>query len=257
MTAGSNYDYTLLTTLASLGVIAVLLTVHYLVPRWRFLNGPRAPVWLSISSGTALAYVFIQLLPKLATVQSRFATQLDDSALAPFRHHAYLLALAGLVTFFLLDRSVRHVPLTESALTSKRTLAFQIVGFSLYNLQVGYLIADLPVPGVASYVLIALVFGLHLMGVDHHLWHHGSLAYEKILRWCFIAATLLGWTVGILTHALESVVILVGTFVAGGVMILAIREELPDDRRSSPVAFVIAVCTASLLIIVVQNWQST
>lgn len=242
--------------LGSLSVVLLLVGVHWSVQRWRFLDGPRAHIWLSVSSGTALAYVFTYLLPKLATVQMSITTQLHNPLLTLFRHHAYLLALAGLMTFFLLDRSVQESAASKQTRPSNRVFGVQLIGFSLYNLQVGYLIADLPRPSLASYILVGLVFGLHLMGVDHHLYRHGKAAYQDTLRWYFMGATMVGWAIGVLTHALASVVMLVSTFIAGGVMILAIREELPDVRRSSPLAFVIAVSTASAVIIALQTWQS-
>jgi hypothetical protein len=53
----------------SLAATLALCAVHITVKHWRFLEGPRGPIGLSVAAGTALAYVFTYLLPKLAVIQ--------------------------------------------------------------------------------------------------------------------------------------------------------------------------------------------
>jgi hypothetical protein len=88
----------------SLVATLVLATVHLTVNRWRFLDGPRSHIWLSTAAGTALAYVFTYLLPKLALTQEKI-----ESLQGPFsgflRQQAYLLALFGLLAFFAIDKA--------------------------------------------------------------------------------------------------------------------------------------------------------
>jgi hypothetical protein len=237
----------------SLAVVVALALVHLTIGRWRFLRGPNAPTWLSISAGTALAYVFAYLLPKLGTIQTKLAGAGTVHTL--LRNHAYLLALVGLLTYFFLLWSIERQS-ARPRKTFRRIIALQIIGYSFYSLQLGYLATELPVPGFASYFLVAAVLGLHLMGIDHYLhdWH--PQAYDGLLRYFFIAALIGGWVGGILTDWLETAVMYSSTFVAGGIIITAIREELPGSEDGRPGAFFAAVLVACAAILTVQYLQT-
>lgn len=239
----------------SLGIVAVLCVVHATVTYWPILHGPRRHAWLSISSGTALSYVFTYLLPKLAVIQDKI--QASGGLIGPriFGAHAYVLALAGLVVFFLLDRQVaRSVNGKHVAL--RRQLIILTLGYGLYSAQLGYLAADLPRPDLPSYILVAAILGLHLMGVNHGIHKRVPAAYEHILRWVYIAATMAGWAAGILTDALQTTILLISTFIAGGIMITAIRDELPNNDGQRSGVFVLAVIVASIAIFSVRYWQT-
>jgi hypothetical protein len=239
----------------SLLLITALVTVHVTVQYWRFLKGPRAAIWLSISAGTALAYVFAYLLPKLAIIQMKITESGWEPVIYFMHNHAYLLALAGLLTFFALERSGGKVE-TGNSICFNRQLLLQIVVYGLYNIQLGYLASEMPRPEIASYLLVAVILNLHLMGVDHFILHRNPPAYTRLLRWVYAVAIVLGWSIGQLTTALEYIVVLCGAFVAGGIIIIAIRDELPGHPNARPTAFFIAVFAACLAILLVQSWQT-
>jgi len=240
----------------SLFAVACLATVHLTVGRWSILKGPQRQFWLSISAGTALAYVFTYLLPKLAVVQSTLGA--GSSTPLPFlRHHTYLLALAGLLAFFALASSVNvqaDSPLRQQRSTLRELLL--IVGYGAYSVQLGLLIADLPEPGILSYLLVTLILGLHLMGIDQQLNEAEPIAYERKLRYAFIIALFTGWTIGSFTESLRPAVVFSSTFVAGGIMINAIREEMPTGSGPIHASFLIAVVVATAAILGVQVLQS-
>jgi hypothetical protein len=76
-----------------------------------------------------------------------------------------------------------------------------------------------------------------------------------VLRWVFAACCIAGWAIGALIEQLEHAVMLSNTFVAGGIIVIAIREEL-RDRHSMLLPFFAAVVLASAGIITVQFWQA-
>jgi len=57
--------------LGSLFVVLVLMLNQLTIGRWHFLHGSARSPWLSVSAGTAIAYVFVYLLPKLALSQQK------------------------------------------------------------------------------------------------------------------------------------------------------------------------------------------
>ena len=65
----------------SLAATLALCAVHITVKHWRFLDGPHGHAWLSVAAGTALAYVFTYLLPKIAIIQQEIV-----QVLAQFPH---------------------------------------------------------------------------------------------------------------------------------------------------------------------------
>ncbi|MGH1570480.1 hypothetical protein ACRAWG_07115 [Methylobacterium sp. P31] len=88
---------TLLTLLAT----AVLALVHVLTPSMRFLDGTPRSAWLSVAGGVSVAYVFVHLLPELAAGQEVIGRA---TAVSLAERHVYLIALAGLLVFYGLDR---------------------------------------------------------------------------------------------------------------------------------------------------------
>lgn len=94
------------------------------------------------------------------------------------------------------------------------------------------------------------------MGVNHGISERGPIAYRRILRWVFVAATLAGRAAGILTDALHSTSYAISTFIAGDIMITAIRDELPHRDGQRTGVFVLSVIVGTLAILTMQYWRS-
>lgn len=240
----------------SFSVVAILALVHLTVADWSVLRGRHAQVWFSVSAGTALAYVFAYLLPKMAAIQTELSGSSGPTQ-SFLRNHVYLFALCGLLTYFALLSTLEE---RGSPGTGGRRIAYaialQTIGYSFYSLQLGYLATDFAQPGMASYVLTALVLGLHLMGIDSHLHRMHPVAYRRIMRYAYTAALFAGWGGGMLTDAIEPTVMYSSTFVAGGIIITAIREELPGRGHPRPVMFFAAVFVACAIILTLQYWDA-
>jgi hypothetical protein len=236
----------------SLAATLVLCAVHVTVKHWRFLDGPRGHIWLSVAAGTALAYVFTYLLPKLAVVQQEIV-EFQGPFSGFLRQQAYLIALIGLLTLFAVDKAAARMP-PETRLELTRGLLLQIVIYGLYSVQLGYLLANFRQPDLATYVLAAAILGSHLMGMDHHIAHRHPIAFSSVMRWVFAACCVTGWAIGAFTDGLSYAVLLSNAFVAGGIIVIAIREEL-RDRHSTLWPFFAAVVLAAAGIIIVQTLQ--
>jgi len=234
---------------ASLAITLVLCAVHLGVHRFRPLQDARRRYWLSLSAGTAIGYVFAYLLPKLGLLSGKLAQ--DAGPMAILLGDPWLLALLGLLVFYLLDRSVERTGEARGALAGTSAVLVHLVGYGAYSAQLGYLVADLRHPGPFAYLLVALILALHQLGLDHHLRHRHPDAWGPVLRWSFVVATLLGWAAGAFTDFLERTVTLVTAFVAGGILITAIREELPreGDRVSSIFLAGVVVSASGILVL--------
>lgn len=240
-------------------VILALAGVHITIGQWRWLHRSEHSAWLSISAGTALAYVFVYLLPKLALTQEKLIMIVSDLWTPVLRNQTYLIALAGLVCFFWLGWADKHIERSNisAPLRSRRILLLHIGGYGVYSLQIGLLVARFPRPDVLTLLLTTIVLGLHLMGVDHGVRKSDPENYDRLLRWVFAGALVLGWCVGAATGEFETLIMLWSAFTGGGIIITAIREELPAGQGTHFLPFLVGVVGASTAIMFVQAVQNS
>ena len=84
---------------------------------------------------------------------------------------------------------------------------------------------------------------------DHGLRELHKEAYLRRGRWILAAAVILGWVVALLTEIPEVTIAVLLAFLAGGVIMNMLKEELPEERESRFWAFALgaALYTAVLL----------
>ena len=209
------------------------------------------PAILSVSAGTGLAYVFLELMPKLSEVQQ--LTLLPEyKNVLPLQNHAYLAALAGFIIFFLVVRKdLRSEEENKDATWTMGTAVLAVL-FVLYNAQVGFFLGDWKSPGLLSHLLVAAAFGFHVMGLDYHLWHRYPAHYMRHFRSLFCLFMVLGWLGAVLTDKLYGVMMITSQFIVGAIIITAIREEIPSQENTHIPLFLSSVAITSCVILVLQ-----
>lgn len=68
-------------------------------------------------------------------------------------------------------------------------------------------------------------------------------------RWVLAAAILVGWAAGLATNVGEAAIGVLFVFLAGGVVLNVLKEELPEERRSRFLPFVLGAAGYSLLLL--------
>ncbi|TFG85341.1 MAG: hypothetical protein E4H19_08870 [Chromatiales bacterium] len=242
----------------SLTVVMLLIVIQTTVGHWKFLDRTAHSPWLSVSAGTALAYVFVYLLPKLAAIQEKISGSSASPTEDFLRVHVYLLALLGFVVFYWLGWASERASHDRHSklLALDRSMILLVLGYSAYFAQLGYMVADLPRPVLGTYFLIGAVLMLHVLGINHGLRNLHVERYERLLRWVYAAATLSGWFIGIGTEAPLSTVAFWSAFTAGGIMITAIREELPNQDKARFLPFLAGATITSVVILLFYDLQS-
>lgn len=229
---------------------AIFALVHLFVGKLTFLDVLPRSRWLSFSGGVAVAYVFLHILPELSEHQSLFADELATSeALA--EAWVYLVALAGLALFYGLERAVtRSQKANSSGRVETEILWLHIASFAVYNVLIGYLLLHREEAGAASLALYAIAMALHFVTNDFGLRQDQREQYDAAGRWVIAGAVLLGWLLGVVTTVPELVVGFLFAFLAGGVVLNVLKEELPEERKSRfwPFALGTAGYAALLLI---------
>lgn len=84
----------------------------------------------------------------------------------------------------------------------------------------------------------AIAFGLHFFVNDQSLRRHHGDFHDSKIRWLLAGAVPLGWSAGMLLPVSDEQVTVVYAFLAGGMTLNILKEELPEERQGVVIAFV-------------------
>jgi hypothetical protein len=234
-------------TVAALAAAVVLASVHVFAGRLRFLRRTPRSIWLSLAGGVSVAYVFVHLLPELASHQG-VVERLTGRSLGFVEHHVYLVALVGLVVFYGLERLTRGAE--DASAAGPGTFWINIGAFAAYNALVGYLLLHRESPGARALLFFAVAMVLHFVINDYGLRDRHRSRYEGRGRWLLAGSVLVGWGVGATTEVPALVLALLVSFLAGGVIMNVLKEELPPERKSRFLPFAVGVAAYSIVLLV-------
>lgn len=235
-------------------ILAVGLgVVHIVAGRLKFLDVIPRSRWLSMAGGASVAYVFVHILPDLSRGQQTIE-RYGSFGITFLETHVYLIALVGLVVFYGLDRAAvlsraRRAQTEGQDSTEPGVFWLHMVSFSLYNALIGYLLLHRERPGLASLLIYFFAMALHFVVNDYGLKELHKEAYESVGRWILVGAVLVGWAVGAATQIHEAAIASLFAFLAGGVVLNVIKEELPEERRSSFWAFLTGVAAYAVVVL--------
>lgn len=231
-----------------------LATVHITAANAKFLQVTPRSRWLSLSSGVSVAYVFIHILPDLSAAQADFQAQ--TAILTALEHHIYLVSLFGMLAFYGLERAAkvsrqRSRSGGEGDVTEIGIFWLHMASFSLYNALIGYLLTHREEPGLRSLMVYTIAMALHFVVNDYSLQEDHKHAYRRLGRWILSAAILVGWAVGSRTELSAAITALLFAFLAGGIILNVLKEELPQARESRFWIFALGAAGYSGLLLVI------
>lgn len=226
----------------SYALLSVILfsLVHIFAVKTRKLPRHVQGTLLSTGGGVAIAYVFVDLLPKLAKSES----VLQNVFLPYFERHVYILALAGFLLFFFVDQS-------RQVFKEKTRFWFSLSSYALFNFFVGYAVCDKNNPEVKPLVLFTFAMALHYFVNDFSINKEHPHAYDNRARWILIGSLFLGWCVASLYSLMPAGVALISAFIGGGVIMNVTRHELPKTNPHSLKAFMLAAVLYALLLLTI------
>ena len=218
-----------------LALSAGLAVVHLVAGRLRFLAVVPRSRWLSFAGGISVAYVFAHLLPQVAAGQEALAaTGLTEFVIG--EGHVWLLALLGLVVFYGLEQAAVSSREEGDEASEDRTgpgvFWLHMGSYGLYNVLVGYLLGEGEGASAAGKALFWTAMALHFFVNDYGLRIHHKERYHRVGRWVLAAAVVTGAAVGLGWEVHAAVVAGLVSFLAGGVVLNVLKEELPEERAS-------------------------
>ncbi len=222
--------------MAALLLSAALGLVHLGAGKLRFLGTTPRSRWLSFASGISVAYVFGHLLPEVAHGQ-RALEEIGAERFLETEGHVWLLALIGLVVFYGLERMAkasREENEEDGGPDRAEPGVFwlHLSSYGLYNVLVGYLLAEVGGSVGTGDLLFWTAMMLHFTVNDYGLRLHYKARYTNIGRWVLALAVVAGTVLGLVTEVPEAVIASLVAFLAGGVVLNVLKEELPEERES-------------------------
>ncbi len=234
-------------------VFAICLAlIHLGARRFAFTGAAPRSRWLSLAGGASVAYVFVHILPELKKGQDVVVRA--DLPLNFLEHHVYIVALLGFVTFYGLERlAIRSRRLSQvergEDATTPMVFWIHILSFACLNALVGYLLLHREQPGLDSLIFFGIAMGAHFLVNDYGLRRHHKAAYNRVGCWLLAGSVLVGWSIGRLTSIHELMLAVLFAFLAGGVILNVIKEELPAEQESLFWAFGLGAALYTVLLL--------
>lgn len=234
--------------------IVLLAIVHLLAGRLRFMHRTPRSQWLSFAGGISVAYVFVHIFPELAKTQEDLGG--ERNAWPWVEHHAYLVAMIGLILFYGLERVVittrdRRGPESAEQETDVRADVFwlHIGSFLLYNGLIGYLLARRDQDDLSSLLTYAFAMALHFFVNDYGLRKSHRRTYDRLGRWWLVAGLAGGWVLGMVTEVGVAATGVLFALLAGGVILNVLKEEVPAESQSRFWPFAVGAAAYAALLL--------
>lgn len=227
----------------SLVAACFLAAVHLFAGHALHLRSVPRSRWLSAAGGVSIAYVFLHLLPGLAEEQG--TVELLERFLD---HPVYMASLLGLAAFYGLERAAVEAEGSSGSATPPGVFWLHIGSFTLYNVIIGYLLVQREAETVPGLVVYAAAIGLHFVVNDASLREHHEHRYAQVGRWLLAGAVLLGWALAALATLPGAALALAFAFLAGGIVLNVLKEELPEERESRFGAFLTGIVAYAALL---------
>lgn len=120
--------------------------------------------------------------------------------------------------------------------------------FAVMNAIIGYLLIEQHT-ALASLALFFTAIALKFVVSDYSLHQVHQANYDRVGKWIVIAALVSGWLMGLLTTVHPIVIGVVRGFLAGGVILNVLKEELSAERKAKYWPFLLgAILYGSLLL---------
>lgn len=236
--------------------VGLLLAVHLLAGR-SGLFATRRYAWKSVAGGVGISYAFLVLLPKIAATQETLGASSRQGLYAYLEHHAYVVALAGLVIYFGLDVAVERVLVMPERRQWKPAVTALVVGhacgLSGYFLLIGFLLVETPGAQPLSLALFTVAMVIHFLAIDHGLRHKYGGLFDRTLRWVFAVATALGAVLAITTEISYEALALLNALFAGMLVIATIKEKIPGTADARFLPFLAGTIAYSVLLLLTEQ----
>jgi len=185
----------------------------------------------SFGGGAGLGYVFIRLLPELASGGHTITKVVGTEAYLPTamtESLLFLTTLIGVIVPYVLNVVTKQVPASRDW-----TGAARLASFGLMNYLYAYSLPSLLTTGISYGLLFSVAIATHILLADRTLAFEHPKVYRKRFRWIGSTCLVVGTLHAALLHPVSDLTLAVATaFVGGGLLMSVFREELPSPNMT-------------------------
>ena len=134
-------------------------------------------------------------------------------------------------------------------ITTQGVFWVHIASFAIYNALIGYLLMHREKPDIKNLLLYSFAMALHFVVNDFGLRENHKHLYDRIGRWILAFSVIVGWVIGSGTQIGEMAIAVLFAFLAGGIVLNVLKEELPEERESRFWAFALGAAIYSTLLL--------
>ena len=231
------------------------MIIHLYAKELKFVRETPRSRFLSVAGGIAVAYVFLHLLPELNDYQEELQGRLNES-LHFVEHHIYIIAMLGLAIFYGLEQLAKSSkrqnkgPGYQTNIKASPGVFWLHMGsFAIYNAIIGYLLLKGEYQSRWGMIFYFIAMGVHFITNDKGLRATHKADYDRYGRWLLVLSIFVGWLAGALFEVSDMLISVLSAFLAGGVVLNVMKEELPEERESSFPAFFTGLIGYALLLL--------
>ena len=214
----------------------VLAGLHYFSEGIHIAHGKHKVKALSLAAGIFMAYLFLDLFPRLY------------SPSASVNRIAMVFVLVGFAVFHVAEKRIYKSRLGKER--KRRELKeVHSLGFFAYHFIIGIVFASLSGSGFLAAALFFIPLALHTAISSASLKEiHGTVRESLPARLLLSASTLLGIIFG-LYYSIQALLeaILLG-FVVGALLYIMLIDSVPKERQGRPEYFIAGAALYALLI---------
>lgn len=229
------------------GLAAVFVAGHFLAPRLASLTGGAEGIVAGVAAGIAVAFIFGNMLPRLAQGGALLHTIGGTEHLPSLLVESglFLTALIGLLVIYSFQS--RNATTGQPATPSYR---FRIATFAFVSLTYGLSLPGFVASGWDYATLLTVVMTAHAISRDRILAQGHPEEYTSRDRWIGLGATGLGVAAFALLPPVSPLVLLLPmAFLAGSLLMTTFRNEMPaPSRRDFSWVILGAIVTTGLLV---------
>ena len=226
--------------------------VHLFIGKLRFLDVEPRSRWLSFAGGVAVAYVFLHILPELGAHGSTFQRALG-MARGAAEAWVYALSLAGLALFYGIERAVvvsrGGRERGDGRRPERGVFWLHIAASCLLIFIISYLLNHREDPTPEGLILFFVALLVHFVTADFASRADHPEIYDGGGRWALVTATLAGWALGLFVELPQIVIGCLFAFVGGAMTLIILKEELPEERESRFLPFLLGATLYAGLVI--------
>lgn len=236
------------------GATLILVLFHYLSPWFASKLPGNGRFFVSFAGGTAVAYVFLHMLPDLVEYNEPIGRFLiNKDWLTPFAELTiYFVSLCG----FLIYYGMELIAESYTANKQHNTLVYylHLLMFCLYNFLITYTMSLRVVGSLNATILFTFSMALHFVLTDRKFSRFYPKEFSHKGRFILILSLLTGWTCSVIFMPVNVVVAaFMLAFLAGSVLLNVFREELPSPGLSNFLWFMGGSMVIALLLLL-QTW---